>query len=451
MRQTRRLLASPDRGRLAGARWRQVRERVDPYAARITRLTIAAVIAYLLAQAFNPGNTDLTGPLTALLVVQATATSSLRNGLGRVAAVLTGVLVAIVLSTWVGLTWWSLGLAIGAALTLAHVMKLGDHILETPISAMLILGVAQHDVAAMTRIVNTLIGAGVGMAFNLAFPPPVRLAAAAGGVRDVSTGAARVLRIAGEQLEQGLDRRQIDDWLRDIHGLLPLVTQAEAAIAEAGERRRLNPRALVALDTIPMLTHGVRALDRTLLAVRQTLLAFQKELPADDEPQTEYDQELRRAMAVVLADMGAVIEAFGALTAAEANTRNAQAEANLEETLDMLRETQAMLTELCLIEPAADSGTWLLRGSILNGIENVLTELDLHARVRRPDTGAIPLKPLLERPGQALDRFLTAGQSHAAAQARRPPDPTTAWPALYLPIQTPHKTPNSSPEEPEKG
>lgn len=402
--------ASPDRGRHLSTRLRELSDRVSPYAARITRLTIAAVLAYLLAQAITPGNTDLTGPLTALLVVQATATSSLRNGLGRVAAVLTGVLVAIVLSTWVGLTWWSLGLAIGAALTLAHLMKLGDHILETPISAMLILGVVQHDVAAQTRIINTLVGAGVGMAFNLAFPPPVRLQAATAKVLDVAGGAARVLRTAGEHLEHGLDRRQIDIWLRDIHGLLPLVTQAESAIAEARERRRLNPRALVALDTIPMLLYGVQALDRTLLAVRQTLLAFRKEVPEQDEPQTEYEQELRRAMAVVLADMGAVIEAFGALTVAEAKGRSAQAEAALADTLDMLRETQAMLTEFCLVEPARDSSAWLLRGSILGGIEGVLSELDLHARVRRPDTGAIPLRPLLDRHGPVLNRLLLQGQ-----------------------------------------
>lgn len=381
-----------------------------PYASRIARLTIAAVIAYLLAKAVNPGNTDLTGPLTALLVVQATATSSLRNGLGRVASVLTGVFVAIVLSTWVGLTWWSLGLAIGAALTLAHLMKLGDHILETPISAMLILGVAQHDVAAQTRVVNTLIGAAVGMAFNVAFPPPVRLKRAEAAVRELANGAARVLHTAGEQLEQGLDRGQMQDWLRDVHALLPLVGEAEAAIGEARDNRRLNPRALVALDTVPMFAHGVAALDRTLLAVRQTLMSFQQEAPYLDQPDEEYEHELRRALAVVLADMGDCIAAFGELTVAEAQGRNAEAEEALAHTLEILRETRAMLTELYLVDPAKDTSLWMLHGSILGGIEAVLGELDLHARVRRPDTGAIPLRPLLNRPGEVMNRLMVQGR-----------------------------------------
>ena len=48
--------------------------------------------------------------------------------------------------------------------TLGTVLRLGEQALETPISAMLILGVSNHDVASETRIVNTLVGAAVGMA-----------------------------------------------------------------------------------------------------------------------------------------------------------------------------------------------------------------------------------------------------------------------------------------------
>lgn len=384
-----------------------------PYATRITRLTVAAVLAYLLAQAISPGNNDLTGPLTALLVVQASATGSLQQGRWRVMAVLTGVLVATVVSSWVGLTWWSLGLVVGAALTLGHLLKLGDHILETPISAMLILGAAQHGAAGQTRVGYTLIGAAVGMAFSLAFPPPVRLDSAARSVEEVATGAARVLHTAGEELEHGVDRLRVEAWLQDIHALLPLVGRAEAAIAEARDTRRLNTRALVHVDALPVLQHGVSALDRTIIAVRQTLLALQQEAPLLDEPQDEYDVELRRALAVVLADMGDCITAFGNLTVSEARGRDAEAEAALARTLEILKETRAMLADLLLVDPGDDTSAWLMHGSILSGIEAVLTELDVQARVRRPDTGAIPLRPLLERPNEVMSRLLLENQGWA--------------------------------------
>ena len=78
-------------------------------------------------------------------------------------------------------------------------------------------GRAQHGAAGQTRVGYTLIGAAVGMAFTLAFPPPVRLDSAARSVEEVATGAARVLHTAGEELEHGVDREA-----RDSHGMTAL-------------------------------------------------------------------------------------------------------------------------------------------------------------------------------------------------------------------------------------
>ncbi len=64
------------------------------------------------------------------------------------AAVVAGVLLAIVLSAFVGFTWWSLGLTIAVGLAVGYALRLGDP-LEVPISAMLILSVGTIRAAAM--------------------------------------------------------------------------------------------------------------------------------------------------------------------------------------------------------------------------------------------------------------------------------------------------------------
>ena len=73
----------------------------------VFRLTAAAVVAYLVTLVLTDGAVDLTGPLTALLVVQASTVSTLKMGVVRVGAVLSGILVATLVSIWIGLTWWS--------------------------------------------------------------------------------------------------------------------------------------------------------------------------------------------------------------------------------------------------------------------------------------------------------------------------------------------------------
>src|SRR5919199_2373501 len=116
----------------------QLPGRLAPAAIQVTRLTVAAVVGYVVAGQIIPaGAVDLTAPLTALLVVQASTVGTLRMGLVRVGAVLTGVLVAVGVAASIGLTWWSLALVIVTSLVLAKALRLAEQSLEAPISAML--------------------------------------------------------------------------------------------------------------------------------------------------------------------------------------------------------------------------------------------------------------------------------------------------------------------------
>src|SRR5690606_21813592 len=136
-----------------------VKRRRDPVAVQTLRSTAAATVAYVIAVRLSPEAAPLTAPLTALLVVQVTLFSTLTTGVRRVNAVVAGVVVAILFSLLVGLTWWSLGLLILASLLVGHLVRVNEFVPEVAISAMLVLGVTHHGDTAWARIVETLIGA----------------------------------------------------------------------------------------------------------------------------------------------------------------------------------------------------------------------------------------------------------------------------------------------------
>ncbi len=239
-------------------RWQDVPDRLRPGLVVIARLTAAAVLAYLFTLALTDGAVDLTGALTALLVVQASAVSTLRMGVVRVGAVLSGVLIAIGLSTWIGLTWWSLGAAIAASLIVANVLRLGEQALEAPISAMLILGVTNPDVAAETRILTTLIGAGVGVAFSLIFPPALPTRSAGQSIVQVAEAVAAPLEGAGGDLESGPgNRTQVQSWLDRVRAAERTVVESRRTLELLRDSRRLNPRALGTADIEPVLGTGL--------------------------------------------------------------------------------------------------------------------------------------------------------------------------------------------------
>jgi hypothetical protein len=366
------------------SRWRDVPGRLFPSLTTVFRLTAAAVVAYLVTLVLTEGAIDLTGALTALLVVQASAFSTLKMGAVRVGAVLSGILVATLLSSWIGLTWWSLGAAIAASLLLAKALRLGEQALETPISAMLILSVTNHDVAAEIRILNTLIGAGVGVAFNLIYPPAMPTASAGRSLLRVVDAAAGPLEGASDDLVAGpVVSHQADLWLDRVRRANRSVAVASDVITSLKDSRRLNPRALGTVDVEPVLMTGLDTLEHCLLDIRALFTVIAAEIPDDAEQGDDpYGEELRSAFAVVLRDSADCLRAFGSLVVAEAEDSADDAEQALAESLDILRETQAILTELIMVDARHNPSSWLLRGSVLAAVEQVLTRLDLEDRAR---------------------------------------------------------------------
>lgn len=375
--------------RLLGVIWpthptqyRDVPARLLPVGVQMLRVTTAAVTAYLLTLPLAKGGPiDLTGPLTAMLVVQASALGTFRMGLVRVGAVLSGVLIATLLSNWIGLTWWSLGAAIASALLLARLLRLREQLLEAPISAMLILGVTNHGVAAEVRVLNTFVGAGVGMAMGMLFPTALAAASVIGGLKRLAASMARPLDDAAEMMrEQPPSRVQAQDWLDLARGTAAELADVVRSVSSLRERRRWNPRALGTTNALPVLDSALDTYDRCLLALRAVFTAIVAELP-DGEPEDRFGEELRQIFAVVLSQVADCLRAFGELVAAEADGREDQAEAALQQSLEYAGETRAMLTELMLVGPDGQHA-WLLRSSVIVALEHVLGELRLENRER---------------------------------------------------------------------
>jgi len=393
-----------------------VRERTVPTLKHIGMLTLATVIGYILTGLIMPAPADLTGALTALLVVQASAFSTVKMGLVRVGAVLTGIVVAIGVSTLAGLTWWSLGLAVALSLLFGWLFRLGEQALETPISAMLILGVSNHSIAAESRMLTTLIGAATGVAIALAVPRSVPSQTAARKVRLVAESTADALALASRSLLAGRDdRREIRRWLAAADRAEDLLPAARAITDQVNERRVLNPRALTTTSVEPVLRTGIDTLEASLDAVRQLFIAMLRRaeyLDADGD-------DVRAAFGEVLEWLARSIDGFGALVQAEAERREDEVEEVLAASLESLQEARAFLTELVLARSRDDESAWLLHGSVLGAVEQVLDQLDLEERSRLRRQLREDAEPLVQLP---LDLHL---------------DLHRTWPAVWSPLWIP--------------
>jgi uncharacterized membrane protein YccC len=381
--------------------WSQVPARLRPASAQIARLTVAAVVAYLVAEALSAGVVDLTAPLTALLVVQASTVGTLQMGLIRVGAVLTGVLVAVGLASVIGLSWWSLGVVIAASLVLAKVLRLGEQSLEAPISAMLILAVSSPQLAAEVRLVNTLIGTVVGIGFSLLVPVAIPNARARDAVRGVARSQAGLLdEVALTIASRTPHPEEVTAWITWADHIDGDVVSAGASVEAIVQSRKLNPLALASATVHPGLSDALGRLERSLAAVRGLLSVIALQASGPDASDSPAAAELRRAFGVLLDDLASGLRSFADVIDAEFGSGNVdRVEEATDRTVEIVREARAVVTELMLIDvdPRVQTDLWMLQGSVLAAVEHILRQLDLEHTERRAEAWltrrAMPLIP----------------------------------------------------------
>lgn len=369
----------------------RIRERGSTALLRALRLSGAAVAAYIVAGLLLGDTVPVIAALTAILVVEVTLFDIVTSGVQRVVSVVAGVLLAVGFSSLVGISWWSLGLLVAASILVGQLLRLGPHLVEVPISAMLVLAVGGEESVASDRIIETLIGAAVGIAVNVVFPPRIRANTAASAVGGFADQIASLLRTAAGELRQGITIDEANRWLEDARRLSRHVPRIDRALAQAEQSRRLNPRALAHRDTSAVLRGGLESLEHSSVAIRSMFRSIADGVR--DHPSTDDDAAgaVRHAFATLLDELADAVQSYGDLVRAEIADTTARAEDAVATALDMLREARTRLIELRLVEQPEDLATWELNDAILETVERVLVELDIEEQGRRRATRPHPI------------------------------------------------------------
>jgi len=327
-----------------------------------------------------------------------------------VLSVVLGVAVAVRFVSLAGLNWWSLGIVVAASIVAGQILRLGPHLLEVPISAMLVLGVGYTsgaELAGLSRIVETLIGAAVGVLVNVGFPPAVQTRSAGQAVAAFAGGIANLLIEAASAMAAGpVEPYDAARWLEDARRLNRRAPQVDRALAEADESRRLNVRALGTPRVGRSLREGLEALERSSVSMRllfRTVLDATQERPGI-ESDPAYVEEVRLAAAALLSEIAAVVRTFGDLLRDETEEPGEPDETELAAALAALRRRREEVEPLLLDDPRSRAGLWELNAGLITVTDRMLQELDVteHARLRAEMTDAARAR---RRAEAALERL----------------------------------------------
>ncbi|MFI7094428.1 aromatic acid exporter family protein [Streptomyces lydicus] len=361
-----------------------VRRHTEPVVAQTFRSTIAAVISYVVALALSSEPAPLTAPLTALLVVQVTLYTTLTTSVRRVNAVVVGVVIAIGFSSLVGLTWWSLGLIILASLVIGRFVKAGEFVPEVAISAMLVLGVTTTRVAATAwdRVLETLIGAVVGLLFNMLFVPPVWVQPASEAIEALARRMRDLLLKLGAEVTGHTTVAEAAERLHEARRLDHDVVEVDAALRQAEDSLRLNPRVKEGLLSRVVLRTGLDTLEISAVVIRtvcRTLTDLAK--ARTDEPL--FSEDIASALRELFGHMARAVESFAVLITTQVSANAEEAESQLVRELAASRESREVVAHLLLDGVQQHPREWQLHGALLAEVDRILDELDVEKRSER--------------------------------------------------------------------
>jgi hypothetical protein len=349
------------------------RGRGVPPGLRTAKSTLAAVIAWELARRLPGESLPVLAPLTALLVTQLTVVETITESLQRVGAVVVGVLLAVLVADLLGLQWWSLGLVIFASLAVGQVLRLGGSRIEVAISALLVLAVGGQPGAAGTRVLETLIGAVVGVAVNVAVVPPVYVQPAGEAIVELAEAMARLLRDAGVELARGWSGEDAYDRLRQARELDGPLGRARRALGRAEDSLRLNPRRRRVGDPSGDLRAALTTLEHGAILVRGL---FRSLVDLDTVTGEAPEPALRDALAGLLVETAGALRAFGELVSTGLAPGLPANEAPLRRALGRARARRDQVAAAMAAGPRARPDAWQVHGHLLANVDRLLTELD---------------------------------------------------------------------------
>ncbi|WP_306770347.1 aromatic acid exporter family protein [Microbacterium sp. 18062] len=210
----------------------------------VVKSAVATIGAWLLAQWLIPGPLPVFAAIAALLVVQPSVNQSFSKAIERSVGVIAGVLLASALGLFLGNATWVILVATAAGLLIAWALRLAPGAAsQIAISAILVLSLGTATPGyAFDRVIETLLGAVMGIVVNVLLVPPVAVEPAREATARLGTELSASLDRLADALTTVLDRPQLEELMLEARLMRPMRDAADAAITAGSESLTLNPR-----------------------------------------------------------------------------------------------------------------------------------------------------------------------------------------------------------------
>ncbi|MBL3698121.1 FUSC family protein [Leucobacter luti] len=217
---------------------------VRPSWFQLAKGAAAAIITWFVCLLIFPEQLPIFGAIAALIVMQDNVDQSVTRGLERVVGVLVGISVALGAGALFGQQSWLFIAAIVVAMAVGWLLRMTPSSTnQIAITALLMIALGGTDLQYGTeRLVETAIGAVIGVALNALVIAPVRTSSVHDAIMDLTQHSANVLLRIADGLDAPRDDAWLAEMLADARSLQVERERVHGLLRQARESLRFNPR-----------------------------------------------------------------------------------------------------------------------------------------------------------------------------------------------------------------
>ncbi|WP_051534110.1 FUSC family protein [Desulfitibacter alkalitolerans] len=221
---------------------------------RIWKTGIAVALCIFLVQSLNLGP-PLLAIVAAILTIQPSITKSIAQGGNRVAATIIGGIIGFIIVNYFGAHPITVGLAVILAITISIRLKLQEGIVIAAITVAAVMVDVTGDpkLFALHRLIETLVGIGVGVGVNLVFSPPNTEKTLIEGLTEVNQHLKNlyVTVLNGFISNNGYDQEKLDKEITEVRGKLEDIRRKMFEFKdEIGYRKVLKSQQVKKYETV---------------------------------------------------------------------------------------------------------------------------------------------------------------------------------------------------------
>lgn len=345
---------------------------------RVIKSAVAAVVAWMLAGLLPDNPAPILAPLTAIFSINLTIAGGMRDAVQRVLGVVFGILLAVLVSEYIGPNAWAIFLVILISFSVGRRLGLDPSgIQQIAVSALLIvLGAASNQVndAALLHLANMLIGTGIGLLLNASVAPPNYLPDARRRLLDMGEAIQDDLRVLSEAVRTGISNDEAVTTLHLTRETNTKLLELDSTLSQARESLQFNLLGRRQRDVLGLYQRADLALEHASIQTRMIARAL-ADATAQEAPHGWLAAEALGTSLADLLDMG-----VETLDAHMTRLRKDDLTGGFPVDIDRLTGHQSTIhARAATYESELQPGGWIYLGEVVALATQLITDLSTPA------------------------------------------------------------------------